>query len=175
MTNTLTNHASNLQQIKFEIEKCYQLYQFLGLLVGSTPYYPPGVLGYPPNTRYWPLAPGHSNQACVQHYSNPARQGFCCVYAHAFHQLCCSTIGERRVRRHNKSLAWLGSSSAARMLDSNGRGQGANTLYWEGSPAPRADNRGWTLQVILGIGTIGNTSQSQILFVEGLMHDLLKY
>ena len=29
--------------------------------------------------------------------------------------------------------------------------------------------------VILGIGTIGNTSQSQILFVEGLMHDLLKY
>ena len=29
--------------------------------------------------------------------------------------------------------------------------------------------------VILGIGTIGNTSQSQILFVEGLMHDFLKY
>ena len=29
--------------------------------------------------------------------------------------------------------------------------------------------------VILGIGTIGNTSQSQILFFEGLMHDLLKY
>ena len=27
--------------------------------------------------------------------------------------------------------------------------------------------------VIQGIGTIGNTSQFQILFVEGLMHDLL--
>ena len=88
------------------------------------------------------LAPGHSNQACVQHYSNPARQGFCCDNAHAFHQLSCSSIGERRVLRDNKYLAWLGSSSAAGVLDSNGRGQGDNTWYWEGSPAPGADNSG---------------------------------
>ena len=39
------------------------------------------------------LAPGHSNQACVQHYSNPARQGFCCGNAHAFHQLSCIIVG----------------------------------------------------------------------------------
>ena len=30
-----------------------------------------------------------------------------------------------------------------------------------------------SIGVIQGIGTIGNTSQFQILFVEGLMHDLL--
>ena len=33
-------------------------------------------------------------------------------------------IGERRVRSHNKTLGWLGSSSAAGVFDSNGRDQG---------------------------------------------------
>ena len=42
----------------------------------------------------------------------------------------------------NKYLAWLGSSSAAGVLDSNGRGQGDNTWYWEGNPAPEANNSG---------------------------------
>ena len=42
----------------------------------------------------------------------------------------------------NKYLVWLGSSSVAGVLDSNGRGQGDNTWYWEGSPTPGADNSG---------------------------------
>ena len=33
----------------------------------------------------------------------------------------CSSIGERRVRSHNKTFGWLGSSSVAGMFDSNSR------------------------------------------------------
>ena len=32
-----------------------------------------------------------------------------------------SSIGERRVQKHKKTLGWLGSSSAAGVFDSNGR------------------------------------------------------
>ena len=70
------------------------------------------------------LGPSHSNQTRLQHYLNPTNQGFCCDNTHAFYQLSCSSIGERCVQRHNKRLGWLGSSSAAGVFDSNGRGQG---------------------------------------------------
>ena len=39
------------------------------------------------------LGPGHSNQTCLQRYSNPANQAFCCVYVHASHQLSCRHVG----------------------------------------------------------------------------------
>ena len=38
------------------------------------------------------LGPGYSNQTCLQRYSNPANQIFCCDNAHVFHQLSCIAL-----------------------------------------------------------------------------------
>ena len=80
------------------------------------------MLGYPLNTKYCPLAPGHSNQARLQRY----------------------LIGERRVHRHNKTLDWLGSSSAAGVFDSNGRDQRKIPDIGEAAQHPGQIIRGWT-------------------------------
>ena len=85
----------------------------------------PGRIGagtphaYSPPSRLWPKGLAHSNQTRVQRYSNLGSHGLCVLDKTHLYQLSCSSVGMRVVHRNNKTLAVLGSSSAARVLDSN--------------------------------------------------------
>ena len=58
-----------------------------------------------------------------------------------------SSIGERCVQSQNKTLGWLGSSSAAGVFDSNGRDQGTIPDIGEAAQHLGQIIRGWALQV----------------------------
>ena len=73
-----------------------------------------------PPSKLWPKGLVHSNQTRVQRYSNPGPHGLCVLDRTRLYQLSCSLVGMRVVHAHNKTLAVLGSSSAARVFDSNG-------------------------------------------------------
>ena len=71
-------------------------------------------VGLPRQYRVLFPGPGHSNQTHLQRYSNPANQGFCCVNAHAFHQLSCSVkpvfsffLKKEKKKTHSLSFSLL--------------------------------------------------------------------